>query len=596
MTAVQRQSTIQEKSTQLALDMALAEGRKGDAIELATQKIIGQESANTKRAEILGQEIGKQQELIDKLEQYGAVVDGKVVPADAAFIEAAKAKLGSMEEEKVQIDGLITHTAELAGARVTLLNAMKAEAQQALALAQAQGHEWEAKQRLIEIANIEVELAQLSAQRKTIEAQASVQVVKSIQDEIAAKQAVGEIISEVDSARLKAATTAMNVAAIEANAAGLVAEAEQKKAAAVALGDLQTKNAADGKNRDTQATEQNTEATQKNTEASGASVDMLKSLNDFLSSTRSSMDALSASARQYFEMMLTSSLAQHGMAEAWGAAHNAQIAFSDGMSADEKVIAGYRKEIVEAGEAIWAMDNQLINAFNGFQVWEDSIIKASAQTKIAFDTQAIAAENFKNQLTRIAETGTGDLYAIQAATRAVHDEFGLLDQQKLDALQAEIDKATSKLKAMQDAAQSAKDRIAELNAEIAAAKGDTATSDRLKLQLEQTQALAEVEANLAEARLQNNRELIALYETQKNQLQTLYDLKEKNLEQDIRTKAGETSGKAQTTTLPDTPGKSGSAINITVNASGARMLDKAFVEDLSRQLQPELSRLARMRA
>ena len=146
---------------------------------------------------------------------------------------------------------------------------------------------------------------------------------------------------------------------------------------------------------------------------------------------------------------------------------------------------------------------------------------------------------------------------------------------------------------MQEETQDATARLAELNAEIAAEKGDTATADRLKLELDQQQ-LAEVEAQLAQARAQNNRGLIALYEEQKQRLQELYSLKERNLEKDIRAREEEARAaktQAQTTTSSSGSGSSaagGKTYNLNLNAGGktlsavTRTDPTSFLDELKR--------------
>jgi myosin heavy subunit len=275
-------------------------------------------------------------------------------------------------------------------------------------------------------------------------------------------------------------------------------------------------------------------------------VDVLKALNDYLASTRKDMDALSAAARQYFEIQLNLSLGTHGMMEAWNAAHDAQVAFNAGLSESDKEMAKYRANVEESARTVRLMDEALQFSFNGFQVWEDSIARGAALTKELFYQQKIGVDELKDSITGMAENGALNMYALGAATRSANEDFTLLGDQDLEKLRAAIKDASDKLKSMQEEAQSAKDRIAELNAEIAAAKGDTATSDRMKLQLEQTQALADVETKLAEARQQNNRDLIALYETQKSQLNTLYDLKARNLEQEIKSRDTSTASADRT--------------------------------------------------
>ena len=244
---------------------------------------------------------------------------------------------------------------------------------------------------------------------------------------------------------------------------------------------------------------------------------------------------------------------------------------------------------------------------------------ASASIKRAFFAQQEVLTDYADQLEqtgywmdRLAEkteAGTVTMQDIALATRAVEVGLGYLDEQDLDQLRAAIGDANNRLREMQEEAQSAQDRLAELNAEIARERGDTTTADRLRLELEQRQALAELEAKLAEARAANNRELIALYEEQKRKLQELYDLKERNLRQEQQAAApaapaapaaSSVSTKPTTTTTTTTSSRTssggGGGVSIVVNAGNARILDAAFISDLTRQIKPELDRLSRWMA
>jgi hypothetical protein len=142
------------------------------------------------------------------------------------------------------------------------------------------------------------------------------------------------------------------------------------------------------------------------------------------------------------------------------------------------------------------------------------------------------------------------------------------------------------MQALQEETVAATDRISELNAEIAREKGDTATADALDLQLEKQQQLAEVEKNLAQARLENNRELIALYESQRSKLQELYDLKSRNLEKDQQQTKTETTATTSSsgggTTSSAAPSKtyqlnlvgdSGQTLTATTNTDPTAFLD-----------------------
>ncbi|TVR65429.1 MAG: hypothetical protein EA420_03095, partial [Candidatus Competibacteraceae bacterium] len=144
------------------------------------------------------------------------------------------------------------------------------------------------------------------------------------------------------------------------------------------------------------------------------------------------------------------------------------------------------------------------------------------------------------ELIRKTEDGTVAFRDIARAARVAEGAAALLGEEELAPLRAALDDARAKLGALKDEADSARDAIARLNAEIAAEKGDDETARKLQLEIEQRQRLAEVERNLEAARAAGNRELVALYEQQRARLNELFRLKERNLEAD---REGESSGR-----------------------------------------------------
>jgi len=221
----------------------------------------------------------------------------------------------------------------------------------------------------------------------------------------------------------------------------------------------------------------------------------------------------------------------------------------------------------------------------GLVKWlNETALKALALEK-AFIAEAQAADRLTESLN---SGGAGLQQMIQHAESAV-SQFEFLDDQRLDDLKQAIDDANDKLREMQEAAQSAQDRIAELNAEIAAERGDADTADRLKLQLEEQKAIAEVTAELERAKNENNRELIALYQEQLDKLKTLYDLKQKNLEADIKTRDTETRTASTTPRIAAAPSQSaGGTYTLNLTSEGQSLSatttsdPAAFLEALER--------------
>jgi chromosome segregation ATPase len=191
-------------------------------------------------------------------------------------------------------------------------------------------------------------------------------------------------------------------------------------------------------------------------------------------------------------------------------------------------------------------NTQIIGPFA--DAFERNVDVANAARK-AYLEQAIAATELAGRLKTASESADASSTALVNLIRrgeGAADSFALLDQATLDRLKSEIDAAKSKLAALAAQADEARDAIAKLNAEIAAERGDDETARKLKLELEQRQALAEVERNLEAARAAGNRDLVRLYEEQRGKLNELYRLKERNLEADLR---GEASGRRTKTAL-----------------------------------------------
>lgn len=423
-------------------------------------------------------------------------------------------------------------------------------------LARAKGDTARAAQKTVELANAEASMAAKVAESKREEA---AELQKTVLAQQAYLDAIGggtktqqqelEILKLKQAALQSEATSTAELAQIKADitaktqqfiAAGYD-EIEAKRLALLASGQFtealkieeqQRKKTAEAAKEQKTATVETADAEKQATDAAKEHAAQLETAGKAVTGTLNGwldrLNALSPAAVQAFE---------------------AQQKFTQ--STVETADAGKK-----ADDALDALGQTMTDlGGTGFARQMNETAAAAQEVEATFWGQAEAAERVTAQLETLAETGAGNFGALIESATAAKSTFDLLDQTRLDKLQGAIDAANAKLREMQAEAQSAQDRIAELNAEIAAEKGDTATADKLKLQLEQQQSLAEVEAKLAEARRAQNRELIALYEEQKRKLQELYDLKERNLEQDQReqkqpgaTTGGTTGGTSSTRT------------------------------------------------
>jgi uncharacterized membrane protein YgcG len=259
----------------------------------------------------------------------------------------------------------------------------------------------------------------------------------------------------------------------------------------------------------------------------------------------------------------------------------------------------------------------------GWDGWAAGTARAAQEVKQAYETQKGAVDGLLATLQQYNETGEWTAQVQQAMIQSGGDlalQYDLLDQQTLDNLKGEVEAVNDKLREMQQEAQDAQDRIAELNAEIAAERGDTATADRLKLELQQRQALADIDAKIREAEMQGNTTLLAALEEQRRKLEELYALKERNLEKDIQArKEQERAAKSKSDTSSSSGGSGGSSgssgsssssgssgsssggggapnkssgFSLTINTTGG-IIDRTFAEELARKIKPALDDISR---
>jgi hypothetical protein len=228
----------------------------------------------------------------------GLEVARQDVTLKTAQAEASKAVAAQLQDQAMRAAALNTVQLTQVSQLEALLNAQKNDAQSTLALAQAKGDEWTARQKIIEVAEIEARLAQLNAEKKVIELQASTAVLKAIQNEVMARLAEGEAISDVDRARLKAATNAMNIASIESEAAGRIAESEKQKALAIKMGSDATKNSTTVSQQAAESLRQHADAADKD---AASSQSLAQTIASMIGYWRQQTSALSAATQALFE-------------------------------------------------------------------------------------------------------------------------------------------------------------------------------------------------------------------------------------------------------------------------------------------------------
>jgi len=150
-------------------------------------------------------------------------------------------------------------------------------------------------------------------------------------------------------------------------------------------------------------------------------------------------------------------------------------------------------------------------------------------------------------LQNYADTGEWSASVQQMMIRAGGDltsQFDLMDQQSLDGLRSALDSANDKLREMADITQSARDKLAELNADLLEAKGEDAKAELLRQQLDYQQQLAEIEKQRQEAENAGNTEALAVLNEQKSVLEEINRIKTADIERTATSSAASSAAAA----------------------------------------------------
>lgn len=397
-------------------------------------------------------------------------------------------------------------------------------------LARAKGDLATAATKSVELARLEADTAKQVATAKQAEAAELAKVVTAQQAYLAS---VG---GGTQAQQQELQILQLKLAALQAEAeqAGKTAQAKSIAAQLATAQSAQTHQATQATQDHTSAVRANSAAQEENVKHTSDGGAALQKLSEYLGQTRTQMKGLSEMTALFFEKELQTALLHSPIEQSLKNVIAATVAYTAGLDASQKALANFRQEIANANALIDQSEQKMLFASNGFRQYEAAIEIAAGKAKKAYYEQKLAAEELRISIDEMAKTGADRTGLLAYAAQQAAHEFNLLSEQDLTGLRGAISDATEKLKKLQDEARSAQDRVAELNAEIAREKGDTATADKLKLQIEQQRQIADVEAKLAEARTAQNADLIRLYEEQKRQLQELYDLKERNLLQEQR--------------------------------------------------------------
>lgn len=533
-------STANQERIQAEIELAKAAGdlQKVDqlTLELATAKATAsQQQADLDRAAAVAANlkldaVQKEYNLIkekkpkDEENLILARQDAELKNAQAA---ASQAVANNLKDQATRTSELNTAQLGLLSQQEKLLTSLLKEQEASITLAKAKGNEYEARQLIISAATTEARLAQLAAERKRIEAEVTIASLKSVQEEISARLALGEILSDEDRARLKSATNAMNTAVLELEAAKRISENSELKLNNIRI----VKDLTDALKNEEQQRRANTDAIRDESKE-------VEHLTDIQQHNQKVTEDVAATQKRWtdeskaqgeFMSAILSSWAQR-LNELSPAARQAFDGFSQGAN-----VATMSLEDLQAAIAKTSSEIAVATTASGTGIagWARDIALKALEIERGFLNQKIAIETAATALKLYAETGqqTSQVTRLLGQdTRDLEREFYLLDEQDLGRLRAALDSANGKLREMQQETEDARVKLAEMNAELLEAQGMDQKAEILRQQLSYEQQLAEIEAQLAEAQTAHNTELVTILTRQKTVLEEINRTKLKNIE------------------------------------------------------------------
>lgn len=566
----------EEKQTQALLEQAVAQGKLAEADRL-TLELARQKAANAEQAAVLAlreaqaqdakveaylrlEQIntsltqGEQESL--RLARESAAVKHAEADAARAVAEGLRAQVDAARSSNLELANHVRLAGQTVSATEGVIRAQADALRSEIAVAAAKGETAKAQRLTRDLAQLEADGAVKVAKAKQIEQTAEYALAVAKRNQVAAlvekNQATKEDLALAELTVQKELAEAQAAGQQVANLQILANKLREINALRGATNDIPSPDPKPTKEY-TEAVDANAEALKKNKKEAIAAAGAAVSFAAVIKQVRDEVAALSDRALDELDRKMAALGQQSsamGLRELADDVGLASAAIQD------------LQQHVEDAQAAFRYNYQNSLFASGIGQFLDALKAAQAEVIATYYQQRLAVEQIKESLDSMTQAGVVDLGTLKLAAEATNGSFDLLKDQDLDALRQSIDAANEALRRMKEEAQSAKDRLAELNAEIARERGDTAAADRLSLELEQRKKMAEVEAELAKARNEQNQELIRLYEEQKNKLQELYDLKERNLEQEQRqakTASASNAGSAGSSSSSGSSGSSGGA-------------------------------------
>jgi len=498
----------------------------------------------TRRKEVLTG--AEQAELAELQKKYPAIQ--QVVAARQQELAAIDTKIQEQERERAEAERMASAIGQL-----TRLYQEQADEHQRSA---------DARERYVDM------------QLREIEGSIRVAIAKGDELEVARLQAEQQQVlieqaEQIAANRAQEATDAQN--AVNAKTLELLADGELSKADRQQIADLQA--LADQKKITAQEALNHADALRKEAEAGRELPSVWEDANQRIQRmAKASDEAVKASAAN-------AKAAGDVVSGFYNASISVLSSLSEGAVAEFKRMRG---EIVPTGDALDVVRQRIDQTEQALgrmgtsgdttAAYLSQITRDANEVQKAFLGQAEATERFIEQLNQVGQGGQFAGEGLETLIRQAQEskeQFKLLDDSRLDQLQAAIDAANDKLREMQEETQSARDRLAELNAEILEEQGQGQQAELLRQQLDYQQQLAELEAQRQAATMTGNRELLELLGQQESKLTELNRLKVANIQADATGTEGVDQATRKMTAFAQASAQASAAVAETRNQLGA---------------------------
>lgn len=374
----------------------------------------------------------------------------------------------------------------------------------------AQGNETRARQLAIEGLRLEVQAAADLAAKKREELGALAQTLAARQQQLVASKGNNTALQE-EIAKIQAAIGARvqeiraldeSTKAKEQNAKAFQAgsiESAKRVTAEIEAGNKAREEERKKTRESTAATEENTQANQENADSQQQRSTAMNLLDGVLGETLKKIAEVNAAQQQ--------------------GADSSNEALNR-LNAAYKALLGNLELVNQFGRGgTAAFDPELFKRIRLIEDYRDRLAEATELT------------DRLNQATADGSVSTG---LLAQATNAASNATGKLAEQDLAQFRRAIDDAKNKMRAMEEQTQSARDRVAELDAALARERGDTDRADALQRGLETQRQLREIEQQRREAEAAGNRELVALLDEQRRKVEQLAKAKDESAQRERR--------------------------------------------------------------